>query len=126
MTHDHHTGGNRKYETRDAHFSKVMTTAFSLIGIMVIGMIFAWGVYEIFRNMTAVPDSPAETFTVPDSSKLPPLPNLEADPHESLVRMRAVEDSLLTTYGWIDSGSGIVRVPIERAMKMYLEERTKQ
>lgn len=115
---------NRKYETRDAHFSRVMTTAFGLIGLIAVGMIFSWAVYEIFISTTAVPDSHAETFTVPDPAKLPPGPNLEADPHESLILLRAREDSVLSSYGWVDTARGIARVPIERAMELYLDKGT--
>ena len=32
--------------------------------------------------------------------------------------MRAAEDQLLTSYGWVDQSKGIVRVPINRAIDM--------
>jgi len=35
--------------------------------------------------------------------------------------MRAREDEILTTYGWVDRNAGIVRIPIDAAMKLTLE-----
>ncbi len=32
--------------------------------------------------------------------------------------MRAAEEKILHSYGWIDQQKGIVRIPIERAMEL--------
>jgi len=103
-----------------------MTTAAALIGIMVVGLLVAWGAYELFTTGGSSPVEQTETFTTPDTAKFPPGPNLEADPHGSLVTLHAREDSVLGSYGWEDSARGIVRVPIERAKEMYLEQGKKQ
>jgi hypothetical protein len=34
--------------------------------------------------------------------------------------MRAEEDRPLTTYGWVDRDAGIVRIPMEEAMKLVV------
>lgn len=118
-------GVDHKYETSDAHLTKVMGTTFALLGVMVVGMAFAWGVYEIFRTQTPAPEMGTETFLVPDTTKLPPAPNLEADPSSSLAVLRANEDKVLDTYGWTDSARGLARVPVARAMELYLEKQGK-
>lgn len=118
-------GQEHRYETTDAHLAKVMGTTFALLGVMVVGMAFAWGVYEIFRTQTPAPEMGAETFVVPDTAALPPAPNLEADPSSSLGLLRAREDAVLNTYGWTDSARGLARVPVERAMELYLEKQGK-
>jgi hypothetical protein len=122
VTVQHDNGHDHKYETTDASLAKVLGTGFALLGVMVVGMSFAWGVYEIFRTRTPAADAAAETFVVPDTAAaLPPAPNLEADPGASLAALRAREDAVLTTYGWTDSARGIARVPVGRAMELYLE-----
>ncbi len=123
--HDHKKEG-RKYETRDADFPRVMTTAVSLIGVMVVGMVFAWAVYEIVRSQSASPDERAETFAVPDASMQPPGPNLEADPAVSLAKLRAAEDALLNGYGWSDSARGIAHIPVARAMALYIQQEVRK
>lgn len=120
MTAHHDNGNGHKYETTDANLAKVMGTTFALLGVIVVGMSFAWGVYEIFRTKTQAPDRGAQTFVVPDTTGLPPAPNLEADPGSSLAVLRAKEDSILGTYGWTDSARGLARVPVARAMELYL------
>ncbi len=50
-----------------------------------------------------------------------PGPNLQTDPREDLLALRAREQAQLTTYGWADRTNGIVRIPIERTMELILE-----
>jgi hypothetical protein len=118
-------GHDHKYETSDAHLTKVMGTTFALLGVMVVGMAFAWGVYEIFRTQTPAPEMGAETFVVPDTVNLPPAPHLEAEPTSGLAALRAREDAILNTYGWTDSARGLARVPVGRAMELYLGKQGK-
>jgi hypothetical protein len=47
----------------------------------------------------------------------PPGPRLQTDPQANLKRFRAEEEKWLNTYHWIDKQKGIVRIPIEEAMK---------
>ncbi|MCB2198684.1 hypothetical protein KQI63_04720 [bacterium] len=47
----------------------------------------------------------------------------QVDPR--LDQYRAAEDSILTSYGWVDSTNGIARIPIDRAMDLMVEEAEK-
>jgi len=60
-------------------------------------------------------------MTKPDASKLPPQPNLQADPHSVLLALRRSEDSLLTSYGK-SKDSLFARVPIERGMELLAKK----
>jgi hypothetical protein len=51
----------------------------------------------------------------------PPEPRLQTDPRQDLADLRAREDEQLTSYGWVDKNAGVVRIPIEEAMKLTLE-----
>jgi len=37
--------------------------------------------------------------------------------------MRAAQEAVLHSYGWVDRNAGIVRIPVEQAMQKLLEER---
>ena len=50
--------------------------------------------------------------------QLPPEPRLQTTPRQDLRALRAREDAVLLTYGWVDKGSGIARIPIDEAMKI--------
>ncbi|MHC4931794.1 MAG: hypothetical protein ACYTGV_06350 [Planctomycetota bacterium] len=57
----------------------------------------------------------------PASAPLPVDPEA-LPPEEILAGMRAEETEKLTTYGWVDREKGIVRIPIEEAMRKLIEE----
>jgi hypothetical protein len=52
---------------------------------------------------------------------LPPAPRLEADPVTDGDAYRAREAALLGGYGWVDRPAGIVRMPIDEAMRILAE-----
>jgi hypothetical protein len=43
---------------------------------------------------------------------------LQVQPQTDLERMRATEEAILNSYGWVDREAGIVRIPIDRAMEV--------
>lgn len=51
----------------------------------------------------------------------PPAPRLQVDPPADLRKLRAAEDAVLQSYGWVDRDAGIVRVPVERAIELLAE-----
>lgn len=53
----------------------------------------------------------------------PPEPRLQGDENspEEVARLNRKWDVVLTSYDWVDRKRGVVRIPIERAMKLYLK-----
>ena len=47
----------------------------------------------------------------------------DAQRFELLAKARAEDERLTTTYGWMDKGKGVVRLPVEVAMQKLIEER---
>lgn len=110
-----------------------MLTGAGLMGLMVFILIFVWVLYKVFPEHSPQPGKIPETFTQAENP--PPTPRLQANPHEELVKLRASEDSILTSYGWSGKDSSFVRIPVERAMEILakkglpvrnVEERTKK
>jgi hypothetical protein len=116
-----HDSSSRKYETTDVAFKPIILTGLGLLGIMVFGLLISWGVYTLWQQYTAAPGTHAETMTKPDAAKLPPLPNLQPDPHSVLLALRRAEDSVLTSYGW-SRDSTFMRVPIDRGMELLVRK----
>lgn len=50
-----------------------------------------------------------------------PQPRLLVDEPANLAELRKHEHAMLTTYGWVDQGAGVVRLPIDRAKELVLE-----
>jgi hypothetical protein len=51
-----------------------------------------------------------------------PEPRLQLQGAKELQEMRKAEDAVLNSYGWIDKGSGVVRIPVDRAIEVLAEK----
>ena len=51
----------------------------------------------------------------------PPLPRLQIYPVKHWKDFQAAERERLTTYGWMDRGTGVVHIPIDRAIELIAE-----
>lgn len=60
-------------------------------------------------------------ITAEPGVNLPPAPQLESSPAQSLQELRAHEDQVLGSYGWVDQKNGVVRIPIDRAIDLLLQ-----
>ena len=54
-------------------------------------------------------------------ARVPPEPRLQTNPREDLKVLRDQEQQVLSSYGWIDKNGGVVRIPIEDAMKLTVQ-----
>ncbi len=112
----------RRYEVTDANARRVIITGIALLGVMVLGLLVSWGVFVIAKQESHNPDAPAELFSDVSTFHPPPRPWLQANPADTLNMMRRTEDSVLTSYGWLDKERGLVRIPIDRAMDIVAEK----
>jgi hypothetical protein len=85
--------------------------------IIVLGVSYLlFGHYAAVQIKTHPPPSPLSYTREPT-----PEPRLAAHPGQDLKAMRAAEDSMLKSYGWIDREKGIVRIPIDRAIEILAQ-----
>jgi hypothetical protein len=54
--------------------------------------------------------------------RVPPAPRLQVYPVRHWKDFEAAESNRLTSYGWMDRSTGVVHIPIERAMEL-IEQR---
>lgn len=117
-------GGDSHAEfDRDVNLRGVLWTGAVLVGVTVLGFVVAW---FVFRGMAASEQrrSP-EPLPIPEAREraLPPGPRLQATPEEDLEELLAQEEALLERYSLVEEGGGYARIPIERAMELFLEQR---
>jgi hypothetical protein len=107
------------HETRDADIRSLVIFAAVLAGTVLLVM---WGMMRMFQYFGATQSlgPPASPFV--DARPLPPQPRLQVEPRIDLNQLRAGEDALLHSYGWVDRNAGVVRIPIERAMDLVVEK----
>jgi hypothetical protein len=115
------------HETTDANVRGVL--AFGA-GLLVAGIVIHFVVWLLFlvladRNATRV--APAYPLAATGQRRLPPEPRLQPTPpewrtpREDLQDFRRQEDQILNSYGWVDKNAGVVRIPIDEAMKVVVQ-----
>ena len=95
-----------------------------LVGLIVVGIgisFMVWLLFQYFATREAQRVPPEYPLAVSQGERMPPEPRLQTAPREDLRELRASEDELLSTYGWVDRNAGIVRIPINEAMRLTLE-----
>lgn len=108
------------FEERDVNVWAVGKFAIAMALVCVICLALLLGLFRFFESQNGGPRPPAKGIGV-DASKLAPEPRLEETPIQDLRNMRAAEDKILNSYGWIDKSSGLVRIPIDRAMDLLAQ-----
>jgi len=103
----------------DIRFGRALAVGGALIALIVVGLVISAGAMLIARQYTDDPGRNPAVFASP--GPLPPEPRFQTDPHAELLRLRAAEDSMLTTYGWVDRDSGMARIPVARAMALIAD-----
>lgn len=110
---------DRSHETRDIDVG--LMAKLLVLGVVVTAVVLA-AVFWLFRS---VRDRQAATDPVvsPYAANPAPFvgPKLQASPPTDLQEIRAHEERILGSYGWVDRERGIVRIPIDRAMDLLLE-----
>jgi hypothetical protein len=48
-------------------------------------------------------------------------PTLQSNGYVDMKKFRAEQEEWLSTYGWVNRSSGVVRLPIERAMELIVQ-----
>jgi hypothetical protein len=105
-------------EVTDVSFWAVMGSGAALLVSAALIYLFVWGMFLYFSGQADRRGSTVGRFTQELPQPLPPEPRLQTDPHGDLLKLREAEDRILNTYGWVDRNAGVVRIPIEQAMKL--------
>jgi hypothetical protein len=78
-----------------------------------------WQFYRYFRSEDSQRDV-RRTF-VESKPPVPPEPRLQVSPQADLQEYLQQQQEALTSYGWISRPEGRVRIPIDRAMQLFVE-----
>jgi len=119
MTHPSH--GNGGHERRDIDVGAVLRFVWGLFGLILVTLLVTWAIELALDRRQAALSPKASPLAGEYGPTEPPAPRLQVDPLGDLERLRASEDAILEGYGWVDRRGGIVRIPIEQAMKMLVE-----
>jgi hypothetical protein len=110
------------HETTDVNIGGVLLFAASLFVVGVIVHLLVWVLFGYLSGRETRLGAREHPLTVTRETPLPPEPRLQINPRGDLRELRAHEDEVLTSYGWVDKNAGIVRIPIEEAMKIVVQK----
>lgn len=79
-------------------------------------VIAAIGGFAIFLLILAVAYGPNKVAPAGDGVKTP------AQRKSILAEMHGKEHTSATTYGWVDKDKGVVRIPVDRAVELFIQE----
>jgi len=105
------------YERSDAHIGALLKFAFWMaisMAVVLVGMKWTFDYYSRTQPLGA-PASPLLA-----GRELPPSPRLQAQPRLELKDYCAAQQQAVNSYAWVDQASGVVRVPVDRAMDLLL------
>lgn len=116
MEHQTHSIG---HETSDANVRGIVYTGTGLAVVIVLAGLIGYALFEFLVR------HPLTGFTSPMSDsgaqRFPPAPRIEDRPAAELENLRKQDEQNLTTYGWVDKNSGVVRIPVDRAIELQLQ-----
>jgi hypothetical protein len=111
-------GNGPGHETGDVNVWAIGKFAFALIAIIAVSLGLLVGLFKYFQTR----DEANPTAVRVDPIKLFPEPRLERNPIADLQAVRAEEDRMLNSYGWVDPQKNMVRVPIDIAIDLLAKK----
>ena len=109
------------HEPSDVNIRAILSFGAALIVLAAVVHLLIYVLFGYFSSREGV-TVPAEfPLAAAQGHREPPEPRLQTDPRQDLADLRAKEQELLDSYGWVDKNAGIVRIPIDAAMKLTLE-----
>jgi hypothetical protein len=109
------------HEHSDVNARGVLMFAGALLAVGIVIHVLVWLLFMGFDARQARGLTLQYPLAVEQEQRLPPEPRLQTDPRQDLLDMRAAEERTLTSYSWVDRNGGVVRIPIDQAMKLAVE-----
>jgi hypothetical protein len=106
---------------RELNVKAIVGTGLALLLATALSGLLVWWVASFLTDHLDAQDAPPPVLREARAPYEPPGPRVSTDPAALLHALRAEEDAILETYGWVDETNEVVRVPIENAMEMLLE-----
>jgi hypothetical protein len=111
------------HETRDVDVFQISAFGIGLLLSCIVVVFAMWAMFDfLFHREDAKNANNPAAAMMNERPKLPPEPRLQNEPKVYLKDLRADEDAILSSYGWIDPNKGIVRIPIDQAIDIVAQK----
>jgi hypothetical protein len=89
---------------------------------MIISVGIVYGTFWLFEGREQAWNQQIQRFPLAaGQTKEPPTPRLQTQPFMDVYQLKRAELERLTSYGWVDQGTGVVHIPIDDAMRIVAE-----
>jgi hypothetical protein len=116
----HHDSPELHHEGSDVNVRGILIFGLGLFVTAAAIHVLVWLLFLYFAGREATRGVTAYPLAADQQTRVPPEPRLQTNPREDLRQFREQEDAILNSYGWVDRPAGVVRIPIEDAMKLML------
>lgn len=117
------TSTEGKFEATDANPGTLVLWGGVVVAILVFSIAASWVFFDV---LTAVADRTDRKPSPLASNEPPPEPRLLTNEPKNLEEVRKEEEQVLGSYGWVNKDQGVVRIPIEEAMGLFVKEAAKR
>jgi hypothetical protein len=117
--HDGHES-EVSYERKDVNVFQISAFGIGLLLAVIVSVFAMWAMFDFFYHREDQKNvNGANALMLNERPKLPPEPRLQAEPKKDL---KADEETILHSYGWLDPNKGTVRIPIDLAIDMVAQK----
>ena len=109
------------HEGSDVNVRAILGFGAGLLVAAVLIHFMVWLLFLYFSGRETTRDAADYPLATGQATRVPPEPRLQTTPREDLRALRAREEEILSSYGWVDKTTGVVRIPIDEAMKLTLQ-----
>lgn len=118
---EHGANHEVQFEKSDVDASALLKYGLAIVVITAVVVVLLWRLYFVFVGQEAARQPPPPILKADPEAMSAPPPNLQTRPVQDFKAFRAREEGVLESYGWVDQKAGIVRIPIEEAMRLLAE-----
>ena len=110
------------YERTDAHAGATYRAGFAILAAMFLTALALVPMYRLLARLeNKAQPPPPEVVKTEMSEPVLSFPKLVTSEPSVLAEFRAQEETLLTSYGWVEKDKGLARIPIDEAMRIVAE-----
>jgi hypothetical protein len=119
------------YEKEDTNPRSIAKVGIILAVTAIVSALFTLGFFKVLAHQDEQAEADMPPLWAHTNGERPPEPRLQATvrdadgtlatPAGDLAAVRSEERTTLSSYGWVDKPAGIVRIPIDDAMRLYAE-----
>jgi len=106
-----HADNGSGHEKKEVNIKIIIETLIGLTISVAVACIVVWAVFYLFKAK-----SPDRISADSGLTQYPPSPRIQVHPEEELKDLHTMEDRVLNGYRWVDPKTGVVHIPIEKAI----------